>query len=460
MSFMRRPELLATFRDDAPFLKSFLLLSLPIGLQSMITSITNALSSLMVGQLGDLQVSATSLAGQIFFILSLVIVGIVSGATIFLSQFYGKGDRRQMNISSTLAFSLIVAVSFLFTFIGFFFPEQVLQVFSKESAVVAPAANYLRIVCLSYLPTGISLACTMVFRNIGQPGFPLRVTILTIVINVVLGYGLIFGQLGMPELGMEGTAYALVAARLVEMLVMVYALYGRFREFAPRVSHLLAVRKEFLTVFFKTSTPVIFNETIWSIGYALYSVVFYHMGYEVGAAVGIAKVLEQLLIAFFIGTGHASAIILGQTIGEGKRDKAPYYAKRMEAYTAMFGVIIGLLLIGLSPLILLLYQGISSEVKEHVLLLLLYMALIMPVKGMNFVHIMGTLRAGGDTKMCMIIDNVTLWCVSLPLTFLTGYFFGYGIEIVFLFVILDDLCKYLLVRQRVRSDKWIRNLVN
>ncbi len=457
---MRKPKLLATFREDMPFLKSFLLLSLPIGLQSMVTSITNAISSLMVGQLGDLHVSATSLAGQVFFILSLVIVGIVSGVTIFLAQFYGKGDKESLNRASALGFSFIVGASVLFTAIGLLVPEQVLYLFSKEAAVVEPAARYLNIVCLSYLPTGISLACTMVFRNIGRPGFPLRVTLFTIVVNVALGYVLIFGKLGLPELGINGAAYALVAARLVEMLIMVYMLYFRCREFAPRLSHLLAIRKPFFALIFKTSFPVILNETIWSIGYALYSVVFYHMGYEVGAAVGIAKVLEQLLIAFFIGTGHASAILLGQTIGEGNRDKAPYYVKRMEAYTAMFGILIGLLLIGLSPLILLLYQGISPQVKEYVLLLLFYMALIMPVKGMNFVHIMGTLRAGGDTKMCMVIDNVTLWCLSLPLTFLTGYALGFGIEAVFLFVILDDICKYVLVRLRIRSDKWIRNLVS
>lgn len=457
---MRQPNLISTFREDAPFLKSFLLLSLPIGLQSMITSITNTLSSLMVGQLGDLQVSATSLAGQVFFILNLVIVGIVSGSTIFVSQYYGKGDRHHLNIASALAFALILAVSFLFTVIGLLYPQQVLGVFSNESEVVVPAAGYLQIVCLSYLPTGLSLACTMIFRNIGRPGFPLRITVLTIIVDVVLSYGLIFGNIGLPALGIQGAAWAIVAARIVEMCIMTAVLYGRFRDFAPKASDLLAARKEFLGVFFKTSFPVIVNETVWSIGYALYNVVFYHMSYTVGAAVGIAKVLEQLLIAFFIGTGQAAAIILGQTIGEGRPEKAPYYAKRMEAYTALFGILTGLMMVAGAPLVLQLYQGISEEVRGSVILIIIYLAIIMPVKGMNFVHIMGTLRAGGDTKMCFIIDNVTLWCVSLPLTFLTGYALGLGIEIVYLFVIIDDVCKYALIRLRIRSDKWIRNLVN
>lgn len=457
---MQPTSLISTFRQDAPFLKSFLLLSLPIGLQSMITSITNTLSSLMVGQLGDLQVSATSLAGQVFFILNLMIVGIVSGATIFVSQFYGKGDRQHLNVASALAFVLILAVSLLFTLIGLIWPQQIMGIFSQENEVIAMAAPYLQIVCLSYLPTGLSLACTMVFRNIGRPGFPLRVTVLTILVDVILSYGFIFGKLGFPQIGVQGAAYAIVAARLIEMVIMVSMLYGRFGEFAPRLRHLLAARKEFLAIFFKTSFPVIINETVWSIGYALYNVVFYHMGYAVGAAVGIAKVLEQLLIAFFIGTGQASAIILGQTIGEGKQDKAPYLVKRMEAYTALFGVFTGILLIAGSPLLLSMYQGISEEVRSTVTLLLIYLAIIMPVKGMNFVHIMGTLRAGGDTRMCFIIDNATLWCVSLPLTFLTGYFLDLGIGIVFLFVIIDDVCKYVLVRLRIRSNKWIRNLVS
>lgn len=457
---MQPTSLISTFRQDAPFLKSFLLLSLPIGLQSMITSITNTFSSLMVGQLGDLPVSATSLAGQVFFILNLMIVGIVSGATIFVSQFYGKGDRQHLNVASALAFALILAVSFLFTLIGLLWPQQVVGIFSRESEVIAMTAPYLQIVCLSYLPTGISLACTMVFRNIGRPGFPLRVTVLTILVDVILSYGFIFGKLGFPEFGVQGAAYAIVVARLIEMVIMASMLYGKFGEYAPRLGHLLAARKEFLAIFFRTSFPVIINETVWSIGYAMYNVVFYHMGYTVGAAVGIAKVLEQLLIAFFIGTGQASAIILGQTIGEGKQDKAPYLVKRMEAYTALFGIFTGILLIAGSPLLLSMYQGISGEVRSTVTLLLIYLAIIMPIKGMNFVHIMGTLRAGGDTRMCFIIDNVTLWCVSLPLTFLTGYFLDLGIGIVFLFVIIDDICKYVLVRLRIRSNKWIRNLVS
>lgn len=457
---MRQPNLISTFRQDAPFLKSFLLLSLPIALQSMITSITNTLSSLMVGQLGDLQVSATSLAGQVFFILNLVIVGIVSGSTIFVSQYYGKGDRQHLNVASALAFALILAVSILFTAVGLWFPEQVLHVFSNESEVIAPAARYLQVVCLSYVPTGLSLACTMIFRNIGRPGFPLRVTVLTILVDVALSYGLIFGHFGFPALGIQGAAWAIFAARLAEMTVMTTVLYGKFREYAPKPGYLLAARKGFLSLFFRTSFPVIINETVWSIGYALYNVVFYHMGYGVGAAVGIAKVLEQLLIAFFIGTGQAAAIILGQTIGEGRPEKAPYYAKRMEAYTALFGVMTGLLLVAGSPLILRLYQGISGEVRHTVILILIYLAVIMPVKGMNFVHIMGTLRAGGDTKMCFIIDNATLWCVSLPLTFLTRYVLDLGIEVVYLFVIIDDICKYALVRLRTRSDKWIHNLVS
>ncbi|AIW40978.1 MATE family efflux transporter [Paenibacillus polymyxa] len=456
---MRQTNFISTFHKDKAFLKGFLLLSLPIGLQSMLTSITNTFASLMVGQLGDLQVSATSLAGQVFFILNLIIVGIVSGSTIFLSQYYGKGDHHNLKVASAVAFALILAVSALFTAIALLFPTQVLHIFSNEYEVVEQAADYLQMVGISYLPTGLSLACTMIYRNIGRAGIPLRIIVLTIIIDIVLSYMLIFGYAGLPVLGIQGAAIAIVMARTIEMLIMTSILYSRFRSFAPTIRDLLSAKKSFLAVYFKTSAPVILNETVWSIGYAMYSVVFYHMGYTVGAAVGIAKVLEQLLIAFFIGTGQAAAIILGQTIGEGKSEKAPYYSSRMATYTALGGVLLGIIMMACVPLFLNLYQGISQEVRNTIIILMMYLAVIMPIKGMNFIHIMGTLRAGGDTRMCFVIDNATLWCVSLPLTFLTGYALNLGIEIVFLFVILDDLCKYTLVRLRIRSNKWIHNLV-
>ncbi|WP_068505509.1 MATE family efflux transporter [Paenibacillus kribbensis] len=456
---MRQTNFISTFHKDKAFLKGFLLLSLPIGLQSMLTSITNTFASLMVGQLGDLQVSATSLAGQVFFILNLIIVGIVSGSTIFLSQYYGKGDHHNLKVASAVAFALVLAVSALFTAIALLFPTQVLHIFSNEYEVVEQAADYLQIVGTSYLPTGLSLACTMIYRNIGRAGIPLRIIVLTIIIDIVLSYMLIFGYAGLPVLGIQGAAIAIVMARTIEMLIMTSILYSRFRSFAPTIRDLLLAKKSFLAVYFKTSAPVILNETVWSIGYAMYSVVFYHMGYTVGAAVGIAKVLEQLLIAFFIGTGQAAAIILGQTIGEGKSEKAPYYSSRLATYTALGGVLLGIIMMACVPLFLNLYQGISQEVRNTIIILMMYLAVIMPIKGMNFIHIMGTLRAGGDTRMCFVIDNATLWCVSLPLTFLTGYALNLGIEIVFLFVILDDLCKYTLVRLRIRSNKWIHNLV-
>ncbi|AIQ16708.1 multidrug transporter [Paenibacillus sp. FSL H7-0357] len=456
---MRQASFIATFHEDKAFLKGFLLLSLPIGLQSMLTSITNTFASLMVGQLGDLQVSAVSLAGQVFFILNLMIVGIVSGSTIFLSQYYGKGDQHNLKIASAVAFALVLAVSALFTLIGLLFPAEVLHIFSNEQEVVEQAANYLQTVCISYLPTGLSLACTMIYRNIGRAGLPLRITLLTIIIDIILSYMLIFGYAGLPVLGIQGAAVAIVIARTIEMLITTSILYSKFKSFAPTLRNLFSAKKEFLAVFFKTSAPVILNETVWSIGYALYSVVFYHMGYAVGAAVGIAKVLEQLLIALFIGTGQAAAIILGQTIGEGKPEKAPYYSNRMATYTALGGVLLGIIMMTCVPLFLNLYQAISQEVRDTIVLIVIYLAVIMPIKGMNFIHIMGTLRAGGDTKMCFIIDNVALWCVSLPLTFLTGYALNLGIEIVFLFVILDDLFKFTLVRIRIRGNKWIHNLV-
>ncbi len=104
----------------------YLLMTLPLGLQSMITSLVNTVDTLMIGQIGDLELSAIGLVNQIYFILTLMIVGMISGATIFLSQFYGKHDVEGMRMCAALASGVIYGVSAIFMIAGICFPRFLL----------------------------------------------------------------------------------------------------------------------------------------------------------------------------------------------------------------------------------------------------------------------------------------------------------------------------------------------
>lgn len=438
-------------------LGKYLLMTLPLGLQSMITSLVNTVDTLMIGQIGDLELSAIGLVNQIYFILTLMIVGTISGATIFMSQFYGKHDVEGMRMSASLASVVVYGVSAIFMIGGICFPEILLSLFSKEEDLIICAVDYFKVVAVSYLAAGFSQICNMVLKNIGKMHIPLYTTIAAILMNIVLNYVLIFGHFGFRAMGVVGAAIGTLIARIFEAIILCFCVYKKEREYAPHFSDLKKVTKGFVKQFAFIALPVSISETIWSIGTSCYSLVYYHMGYEYGAAVNIAKVVEQLLCCFFKGGGQAGAIILGRFLGEDKNGEAVWSARKMAFYNTVAGLIIGIGMFGAAKQILSFYN-VSAQVRETAIMMLQYMAIMMPLRGYAWLHISSTLRAGGDTKTCMLIDNVTVWLVGIPFAFITGYFLNLGIEVVYLCVVLDDVTKAILCALRVRSRKWIKSL--
>lgn len=438
-------------------LGKYLLMTLPLGLQSMITSLVNTVDTLMIGQIGDLELSAIGLVNQIYFILTLMIVGTISGATIFMSQFYGRHDVEGMRMSASLASVVVYGVSAIFMIGGICFPEILLNFFSEEEDLIVCASGYFRVVAISYLAAGFSQICNMVLKNIGKMHIPLYTTIAAIFMNIVLNYILIFGHLGFRAMGVVGAAIGTLVARIFEAGILFYCVYKKEKDYAPYFSDLKKVTKAFAKQFALIALPVSLSETIWSIGTSCYSIVYYHMGYEYGAAVNIAKVVEQLLCCFFKGGGQAGAIILGRFLGEDKNEEAVRAAGKMALYNMVAGLVIGIGMFGAAEQILNFYN-VSSKVKETAIMMLCYMAVMMPLRGYAWLHISATLRAGGDTKTCMLIDNATVWFVGIPFAFITGYFLNLGIEVVYLCVVLDDVAKAILCAFRVKSRKWIRNL--
>jgi putative MATE family efflux protein len=447
-----------TFGRDAVFIREYISLSAPIALQSLITAMVGSLDTMMVGQLGDLPVSAVGLVNQIAYVLNLMIYGVTSGASVFVAQYYGKGDMRMAKASCALAYVAVIAGSCVFSLAGLLFPETLLRIFSGEDIVLETAGGYFRIMSLGYLANGVSLVGGMVFRNAGRVRLSLVITAVIIGVKLLLSRLLIYGGwLGVAPMGVNGAAVSTLTARILEMILTLGLLRLTCPGLMPEIKDLGAIRFSFVKRFFRVSFPVIASETLWSVGITMYSVVFFHMGYAVGAAVNIAKVGEQLLTSFFKGGSQASSIMLGRMLGHGTETNAPYYAKRMTAYNMLTGIGMGLILLTGANLFLDIYN-ITPGARADAIAVMRCMALVMPVRGMNWVRIGAVLRAGGDTRASMLIDNITVWGFALPMAFVTGSLLGLGIGTVYLTISLEEVVKYFILKWRVNSNQWVKNL--
>lgn len=154
------------------FYKSLLLLGVPIALQNLIVNGLNFLDTVMIGQLGGLEIAAVGLGNQIFFIFAVILFGIVSGTSVFTAQFWGDKNLRGFNKATAMGLIFTVVPTVIMFGLAFFMPRQVMGLFTHDQELLALASKYLRIASFSYLFTGAAYLYETVMKSAGKVRFP------------------------------------------------------------------------------------------------------------------------------------------------------------------------------------------------------------------------------------------------------------------------------------------------
>ena len=443
---------------DRELKNAILSIGVPVALQNMLTSLLNMIDTVMIGSLGDGAVAAVGLANQWFFIFNLVIFGIVSGSSIYVSQFYGKGDFENMQVPVAYSVTLCFFVSLIFGFLALFAPRFVMSLFTNDAVTIETGIPYLRIASLSYFMMALSLPIANAMRAADAALIPLAVTGSALLINTGLNYVLINGHFGAPSLGVSGAAIATSTARVVEMLVIYFVVFSKRTKIRVK-AHYFKFKRDFALAYIKTILPVVGNESMWGLGISMYNIMFGHTNNAIVAANQISRNLEQIMTAFCMGIGSAAAVVIGRKIGEKKKNEAFLYAGKFAITSVVMGFILGALMLLLMPMYINMYS-VSPEAKEYARMMMIAFGTFMIVKMYNYMNIVGVLRSGGDTAFCFWLDASSVWLVGVVSVFLALFVFKAPFWIVAFCLVLEEAVKALVGYIRYRSKAWLNDLVN
>ncbi len=449
---------LAMFHDKE-FTGILIRVSIPIILQNLISSSLNLIDTMMIGAVGQTEIAAVGIANQIFFLLNLAFFGITSGASMFTAQFWGKKDiasiRKVLGLS--LISSMIAASAFTILALGF--PEFAMRIFSPDPEVIRVGSDYLRIVGISYLFTAGSYVYVSVLRSTENARPPLLVSAVSLSVNAVFNYLLIFGKGGFPVLGVKGAAIATLMARVLEVTLLLIIVYKKPCAASAKLHELVGFHKEFIIGFYKKALPVIFNESLWAWGMSAYMMVYARIGTGAAAAANITNTFDNMAMVFFYGLGNACAVSIGKLIGNSDEKRARLYAKRYIGISLVVGALVGLSMIGLSRPVLSIYN-VDEATRYAAVFMITAVGIAKPVRAFNHMAVVGILRSGGDVRFTLIADSGCLWVVGVSMVSLTGLVIGLPIYYVYLFVIVEDLVKCALLSFRVKSGRWVKNIIS
>ena len=443
---------------DKRFWKKVLYIGVPVALQNLINTFVNVIDTFMIGSLGEDYVSAVGLANRVFFVMSLLVFGIVSGSSVLLSQYFGKGDTKNLNRTYGFMNMLALGGASIFFILGVSVPSLLMRIFTNSPTLIEIGTPYLRIVSVSYLFTAFSMAASGLFRSINRTRAPMVFTFAGVIVNVIFNYLFIFGKLGFPELKANGAAIGTIIARFTEFAFMVIYLKITKNKYDLSIKEMLNINKEIVKKNLKFAVPVIINEFGWGLGTTMYSVIYGHMNDNVVAAMTIASALQDLVYALLFGVSTACSVIVGNELGANHLDEAKKSAKKL----LITGIIVSAALSGILIALVKPYTSLykTTEIVEtYIFRVCIVYAILMPARTFNLINIVGILRSGGDTMFCMILELLSLWIYAIPMGSLGA--FGLDLEITWVFLMLESeqLIKVIVGTIRFKQEKWVRNIV-
>lgn len=435
------------------FYSSLVAIAIPISLQALLQNFVNMLDTIMIGRLGSVEIAAVGLGNQIFFILNMILFGITSGGGVFIAQFWGKKDlagiRKSLGLMTIIAF----VVSFIFTIVCLLIPNQLIRLYSPDPQVIKVGGNYLRFVCLSYVPTAISFSITLALRSTERVKLPLVCTSISLFTNLIANYLLIF----VAGLGVKGAAIATVISRIIELVILATWSYSHKYEICGKLKELLGFNKYFIVKFLKIAFPVIINETFWGLGTSVYNAIFAHAGTNAFTAYSITGTISQLTWVFCMGFGNGIGVLIGKRIGEKKIEEAKTYAKRSMWFMPLIGAFVGVFLVPLSKL-LPVFFNVDQEIIKTATSILMILIFVYPFNSFCMNWIVGVCRAGGDTVFSAVAEIVVLWCVAIPLGYVAAFVLHLPAPMIYLFFCSESIVKAIIGAIRVLSGKWLHEV--
>lgn len=440
-------------------LKKSFKLAWPISIQNILVTMLGMVDIVMVGHLGDSAVASVGISNRIQFVVLVIVTGLSWAVSVLCSQYFGAGKSEKIRQSIIMSSILGVATMIFISLLSAFFINDFMGLVTKDADVIGLGSSYLLITMPSLIVISLIVVFESALRSTNQVILPMAFSSCAILLNVILNYWLINGGFGIDAMGVDGAAWATSISRCIHLFSLLFFLY-KIRHFLfPQKNDFFQLdnKAEWIKLI-KLVWPMMLGFGLWAFGTFVYQLIFSHMGTRELSVVSLLTPIESIFIATFFGFASACSIIVGQNLGSNKFDEAWRVAKLFSITSPIVTLFIGGLLLILQDYIFLPYNSMPLETLDLARSIFIIIAFGASIKIYNMIVALGSLRAGGDNNYCLYIDMVSLWLVSIPLTYFVAFHLELGLFWVVLAAYSEEVVKVVLFTWRRNKKYWLKNL--
>lgn len=441
---------------DRDFYKQVLHIMVPVAMQQAINMGVNMMDTIMLGSMGEAQLSASSLANSYYNLFTILCMGIIGGCSVLVAQYWGAQNKEKARETFNLAIKLSIVLSMIFTVLTALFPAQIMALYTNEPDVIAHGVRYLRITTYIFFFHGTSQVAAFLMRSVHQPQIGLTVSVVSFFVNIFFNWVFIFGHFGAPRMEIAGAALGTLIARISEFAVAFVYIFAIDKKLGLRIRHILPLpSRELVYNYFRLGMAALFSDGLLGLGTTVTNMILGRLGSAVVAANAVCQVVDRLFTVVVSGISNASSIITGNSVGRDDRETAMMQGQTFYLLSLVMGLVSAVLVFLFGTMTIRIYTLDVATVKIAEEMMLAY-GVIACFQCIQSVMTKGVLRGGGDTKFLLVADVLFLWVVSLPLGFFVGLVLHAPAWVTILCLRVDWAIKSVWCVGRLNNGKWIR----
>ncbi|MBQ7923198.1 MAG: MATE family efflux transporter [Clostridia bacterium] len=454
--------------DRRDFRIGFFRMLLVIALQNVIVYGVSLLDNIMLGGYTELALSGVALVNQVQFLLQMLIGGVSDGIIVIASRFWGEKNPENIKKTANIAMRVALGIGAVMFLFAFFAPHSVLGILTDKEHVIAEGVKYMRIICFSYFFFAGTQVLLGMLRSAETAFVGFINSLAALVCNGILNYGLIYGNFGMPEMGVRGAAIATLISRILEFLIVVVYLAFFDRKLHVRLKDFITLHidMEIFRKFIKVSLPVVLSGGSWGIAQAMQTAILGRLDESVISANSIATTVFSIMSVVVYGAATATSVMIGKTLGQWKTENRPeaermaeikHRARWLQVVYLIIGSATGIALFIMKDIIIDAYN-ISDETRTLAILFMTVLSVTVVGTAYQMTSLTGIVRGGGDTKFVLFNDIIFMWGIVLPSSFIAA--FVLELEPLFIFMCLksDQILKCFVAVVKVNRFKWIKKI--
>lgn len=424
----------------------------PIFVESLLFSLLGGLDTIMLGKYSDLAVASVGIANQLIWMVNLMFGIITAGTAILLAQYLGaKTDEEEIVKLCGVSIGVNLIIGIIISILVFLVSSK-LFVFLKASPELIPIGkSYMKIVGGTIFLQAILMTFTAILRSYSLTKICMSVTLVMNITNVIFNYIFIFGNFGMPELGVSGAALGTVISKIIALVILFYKVY-KVILYKFNLNLFKPFPKDQLINILKVGVPSAAEQISYNLSQLAITSFVNMISIESMSAKSYLTTIVSFAFIFSVALGQGASILIGQFVGNRENDKA----YNLCAYCIKISIVVSIII---SLGIILFRNGIMSLITNNQSIIniacnvLLIEILLEPGKAINIVGING-LRATGDVKFPVYIGVISMWIFGVGMSYILGIKMGLGLIGIWIGFALDEWVRAILVLIRWKSRAW------